>query len=65
VPGVRAVEGVGPERFRLLAESDVRPQAAAAVVSAGGQLRQLSVENPSLETIYNRYFETAGVQHAA
>ena len=65
VPGVHTVEAVGPDRYRLLAESDVRAEAAVAVVNAGGRLRQLSVENPSLETIYNRYFETAGVQNAA
>ena len=34
VSGVRAVGPVGPGRFRLLAEGDVRPQAAAAVVNA-------------------------------
>jgi ABC-2 type transport system ATP-binding protein len=66
VPGVKAVEAVGPGRFRLLAEGDVRPQAAAAVVHAGGQLRRLSFEEPSLDAIYNRYFQSqAGVQHAA
>jgi ABC-2 type transport system ATP-binding protein len=66
VPGVKAVETVGPGRFRLLAEGDVRPQAAAAVVNAGGQLRRLSFEEPSLDAIYNRYFQSqVGVQHAA
>jgi ABC-2 type transport system ATP-binding protein len=66
VPGVKAVEAVGPGRFRLLAEGDVRPQAAAAVVNAGGQLRRLSFEEPSLDAIYNRYFQSqAEVQHAA
>jgi ABC-2 type transport system ATP-binding protein len=65
VPGVRAVETPAPGRFRLLAEGDVRPQAAAAVVHAGGQLRRLSVEEPSLDAIYNRYFESQGVRHAA
>jgi ABC-2 type transport system ATP-binding protein len=65
VPGVRSVEQPGPGRFRLLAEGDMRPQAAAAVVGAGGQLRRLSVEDPSLDAIYNRYFQDQGVQHAA
>ena len=65
VPGVRAVELTGPDRFRLLAERDVRPEAAAAVVAAGGRLTRLSVEEPSLEVIYTRYFETQGVRHAA
>ena len=60
MPGVRSVEQPGPGRFRLLAEGDMRPQAAAAVVSAGGQLRQLSVEEPSLDAIYNRYFQNQG-----
>jgi ABC-2 type transport system ATP-binding protein len=69
VPGVRKVEQVGPGRFRLLAEGDVRPQAAAAVVNAGGALRRLSVEEPSLDAIYNHYFQDQetrqGTQHAA
>jgi ABC-2 type transport system ATP-binding protein len=65
VPGVRTVEEVGPGRLRLLAEGDVRPEAAAAVVGAGGRLTRLSVEEPSLEVIYTRYFESKGVRHAA
>jgi ABC-2 type transport system ATP-binding protein len=65
VPGVRAVETTGPDRFRLLADHDVRPEAAAAVVAAGGRLTRLSVEEPDLEVIYTRYFETQGVRHAA
>jgi ABC-2 type transport system ATP-binding protein len=65
VPGVRTVEQPAPGRFRLLAEGDMRPQAAAAVVNAGGQLRRLSVEDPSLDAIYNRYFQNQGVPHAA
>jgi ABC-2 type transport system ATP-binding protein len=65
VPGVRAVEQVGPGRLRLLADGDVRPQAAAAVVHAGGQLRRLSVEEPSLDAIYTRYFQNQGIPHAA
>jgi ABC-2 type transport system ATP-binding protein len=65
VPGVRAVETTGPDRLRLLAERDVRPEAAAAVVSAGGRLMRLSVEEPSLEVIYTRYFENQGMRYAA
>jgi len=65
VPGVRAVEETGPGRLRLLSERDVRPEAAAAVVTAGGRLTRLSVEEPSLEVIYTRYFESQGARHAA
>jgi ABC-2 type transport system ATP-binding protein len=68
VPGVRGVEATAPNCFRLLAEGDVRPEAAAAVVNAGGRLLRLSVEEPSLEMIYTRYFQNfshEGARHAA
>jgi ABC-2 type transport system ATP-binding protein len=57
VPGVQRVESLSPTRWLLLAERDVRPEAAAAVVSAGGRLLRLAVEEPSLEAIYQRYFQ--------
>ncbi len=60
VPGVTAVEAVGPNRWRLMTDRDVRPEAAAAAVAAGGRLLRLSVEAPSLETIYTRYFQNTG-----
>ncbi len=59
IPGVQAVEETGPGRLRLVADRDVRPEAAAAVVGAGGRLTRLSVEEPSLEAIYARYFQGA------
>ena len=67
VPGVRKVDTLGAGRYRMLSEGDVRPQAAAAVVNAGGSLRRLSVEEPSLGDIYNGYFQTHSheVPHAA
>jgi ABC-2 type transport system ATP-binding protein len=65
VPGVHSVEPAGPDRLRLLADRDVRPDAAAAVVAAGGKLFHLSVEQASLEAIYARYFQERGAQHAA
>jgi ABC-2 type transport system ATP-binding protein len=57
VPGVRSVQEAGPGKFRLLAESDVRAETAAAVVNGGGRLYRISVEEPSLDVIYNRYFQ--------
>jgi ABC-2 type transport system ATP-binding protein len=66
VPGVQKVEPAGPNRWRMMSERDVRPEAAAAVVGSGGRLLRLSVEEPSLEAIYTRYFEThEGQRHAA
>jgi ABC-2 type transport system ATP-binding protein len=67
VPGVRTVEAIGPKHFRLLADRDVRPEAAAAVIAAGGRLYQLS-DLPNLEMIYTRYFQNLsneGARHAA
>jgi ABC-2 type transport system ATP-binding protein len=68
VPAVRSVEANGPDRFRLLSERDVRPEAAAAVVAAGGRLLHLAVAEASLEAIYTRYFQSKAAQevrHAA
>lgn len=68
VSGVQRVESLSPTRWLLLAERDVRPEAAAAVVGAGGRLLRLAVEEPSLEAIYQRYFQEhphEGERHAA
>jgi len=68
VPGVGKVEQIGPNRVRLFSDRDVRPEAAAAVVAAGGRLLRLSVEEPSLEVIYTHYFQSVtpeGARHAA
>ena len=64
IPGVKAVDQAGPSRYRLLADRDVRAPAAAVVVNAGGALRRLSIEEPSLDAIYNRYFQNQQMQGA-
>ena len=63
VPGVQSVTALAPDRFRLLAQGDVRAQAARAVVQGGGNLVHLSVDQPSLDAIYNHFFR--GQQAAA
>lgn len=68
IPGVTHVETLAADRFRMTAERDVRPDAARAVVAGDGALRRLSVDEPSLETIYARYFQAeamGAVRHAA
>ena len=66
VPGVQRVERVSATRLLLMAQRDVRPEAAAAVVQAGGRLLHLGVAEPSLEAIYTRYFQDReGTSHAA
>ena len=68
VPGVSSVQRAG-DRYRLTAVRDVRPDAARAVVAADGALTQLSVDTPSLEAIYTRFFQRTarpeGVRDAA
>ena len=68
IPGVSNVETLAKDRFRMTAERDVRADAARAVVAVDGSLRRLSVDEPSLEAIYARYFQgktAGGVRHAA
>ena len=70
IPGVTNVETLAEDRFRMTADRDVRPDAARAVVAANGSLRRLSVDEPSLEAIYARYFHirtepSRGARHAA
>jgi ABC-2 type transport system ATP-binding protein len=57
VPGVISVTRAGVDRYRLTADRDVRPEAARAVVAANGALRRLSVDDPSLDAIYARFFQ--------
>jgi ABC-2 type transport system ATP-binding protein len=68
VAGVTAVHRTG-DRYRLNATRDVRPDAARAVVAADGALSRLSVDAPSLEAIYTRFFQrkeqSEGVRNAA
>jgi ABC-2 type transport system ATP-binding protein len=68
IPSVSNVETLAQDRFRMTAERDVRADAARAVVAVDGALRRLSIDEPSLEAIYARYFQgkTPGdVRHAA
>ncbi len=66
IAGVRGVSETGHGRFRLSCDRDLRPEAAAAVVAAGGRLKELKLDQPSLETIYTRYFQNPeAVRHAA
>ena len=60
--GVRNVVAPEEGRWRLTCERDLRAEAAAEVVAAGGRLKQLSLDQPSLENIYTRYFQDAAKQ---
>jgi ABC-2 type transport system ATP-binding protein len=63
VPQTVQVRRVDGNRFEVEAKSDVRADAASAVIQAGGRLQALNVEYQSLDDIYARYFEE--VKHAS
>jgi ABC-2 type transport system ATP-binding protein len=65
IPGVSGVERTGISKLRLHADRDVRAEAAVEVVASQGRLRYLGVQEPSLDAIYNRYFETRANEELA
>jgi ABC-2 type transport system ATP-binding protein len=65
IPGVSGVERTGIGKLRLQADRDVRSEAAAEVVAMQGRLKFLGVQEPSLDTIYNRYFERKAEEASA
>jgi ABC-2 type transport system ATP-binding protein len=62
--GVRSIETTAPGRFRVVCDRDLRAEAAAAAVAAGYRLKRLSLDQPSLEVIYTRYFQNAQQREA-
>jgi ABC-2 type transport system ATP-binding protein len=66
IAGVTSVSRIAADHYRLVTDRDVRPDIARAVVAANGALRRLSVDAPSLEAIYARFFQKqAGNEEAA
>jgi ABC-2 type transport system ATP-binding protein len=63
IEGVQKVTPDGDGAWRVVADRDVRAEAARRIVSAGGSLTRLAELQPSLEEVYTRYFQEA--RHAA
>lgn len=57
LPEATKAEPAGPERYMVEGRRDLRGEAARAVVEAGGSLRALQLEEPSLDDVYARYFQ--------
>lgn len=55
--GATRCEQTGDELYVVEGRSDMRSEAARAVVEAGGSLRSLRLEEPSLDDVYARYFQ--------
>jgi ABC-2 type transport system ATP-binding protein len=56
VPGIRQIVAEGANRYRVVAESDLRAVIATRLVGHGADLLRLSVVEPRLDDIYARYF---------
>ncbi|MFN3763367.1 MAG: ABC transporter ATP-binding protein, partial [Anaerolineae bacterium] len=57
LPDATKAELAGPERYMVEGRRDLRGEVARAVVEAGGSLRALQLEEPSLDDVYARYFQ--------
>jgi len=63
IPGVTNLSQEGPGQFKLETQVDCRAEVARRVVSSGADLLGLTLERPSLDEIYARYFRE--VDHEA
>jgi ABC-2 type transport system ATP-binding protein len=61
--GAQQVRHSGGLVYEFESLTDLRPEAASAVISAGGQLFNLEVATQSLDEIYSHYFKE--VEHDA
>lgn len=57
VPGLAHIRVVNSRLYEMEAARDLRPEAAQAVISAGGRLYKLDVQAQSLDDIYTAYFK--------
>ena len=57
LPGVLNVKRPDSNAFELESKSDLRAEAAHAVIGADGRLLSLDFEEPNLDEIYARYFQ--------
>ncbi|MEA4907655.1 MAG: ABC transporter ATP-binding protein [Chloroflexi bacterium] len=68
VPGLTNIRTLSSQRYAMEAVRDLRPEAAQAVVDAGGRLYRLDVQAQSLDDIYATFFkevEHGTVDHVA
>jgi len=63
IPGVTNLSQERPGQFRLETQVDCRAEVARRVVGSGADLLGLTLERPSLDEIYARYFRE--VDHEA
>ncbi len=64
LPDAVGAERVAPDLYVVEGRRDLRPEAARAVIEAGGTLFSLRLEEPSLDDVYARYFQEVEHGHA-
>ena len=64
IPAVNGVAPLGPGRYRVSADRDVRAAIGEAVSRAGGTLLGLAMQRHSLDEVYGEYFRRSGGQEA-
>lgn len=57
IPGVANIRVTQSKIYEMEAPQDIRPEAAQAVIAAGGRLLQLGIRAQSLDDIYSAYFK--------
>lgn len=64
--GLVSVTALSPQRARVDARADIRPQIAERILAKGGKLREMALRKASLDDVYARYFaRPEEVAHAA
>jgi len=61
IPGVAHVQIADTKKYQVEGARDIRPEAAQAVISAGGRLLSLGVQAQSLDDIYSAYFQGGSI----
>lgn len=61
IPGVAHVQITDTKKYQVEAAHDIRPEAAQAVITAGGRLLGLGVQAQSLDDIYSAYFQGGSI----
>lgn len=65
LPDVVKVSLNGKQTYHVEARADLRAEIARKVIEAGGKLIGLSVDTPSLDEVYARYFQKGGAYAAS
>lgn len=61
VPGAVSTQKLDSDLYKIEAQEDIRAEVARTAVQAGARLLSLGLEEPSLDEVYQRYFQEVRV----